>query len=157
MEVAQANDFSATFTRQAFTTNVKFLLTPLRCGRVEDETKMRQCTFGELCSAATVSRPATCALLARISPQSKSLCGGDAYCIKERARAARKWRKATVLKYASPSHLWRRLGFEGKAKYDLRRRREKLRCGTSRLVGRPDAAYGNQVDGRQVPNGICDW
>ena len=68
-----------------------------------DETQMRQSMLGELRRIATVSQPDICARLAGLAPRINSRRGSDAYRINGLARAAREWRLATVLDFASPS------------------------------------------------------
>ena len=70
------------------------------------------------------------ALLAKIASRIKEL--------------VRRWRKATVARYASPTHPWRSLGFDGKAMIDMRNRSWKLHCGATPLVGWSDAAFGDE-------------
>ena len=56
-----------------------------------------------------------------------------------------------MLKYALFSHPWRSLGFDGKAKDDLRNRGAKLHRGLMSYVG-----WWRPVDGRKVPIGLRD-
>ena len=125
MEMARAEDFSATLTQEDFAKNLKPPPTSLelRAGRKEplslDEAELRQCKLGELCSVAATSRPDICARLARIASKGNSLCGSDVYRINELVRVAEGRQKATVMKYASSSHPWKTPGGGGKAKNNL--------------------------------------
>ena len=61
----------------------------------------------------------------------------------------RDWQQATVLKYASSSKPRRALGRSDKVQRDLRKRGERVHCGSMTLVGRSDAAYGDlSTDGK---------
>ena len=101
---------------------------------------MCQWKLGEPRWVATVSRLDICARLAKIASRIKSRRRSDVYRINELVRAAKEWQKA-------PPHSWVSPGFEGKAKGDLGNRREKLRGGTSSVVGWSDAGYGDQLAG----------
>ena len=57
---------------------------------------------------------------------------------------AKDWQQATVLQYASSSHPWKALGRSGKVRMDLRKRRERVRCGAMVILGWSDSAYGGQ-------------
>ena len=76
-----------TLTQEDFTKNLNLLPTSpeFAAGREEtlssDEIKLRQCALGELRRVATVSRPATCARLARSAPRINDLRGSDSYRI----------------------------------------------------------------------------
>ena len=163
--LGQKKDFSVTWTREDFTKNVEqgglFSVTLTRegpkfppaspelwAGRKgplsSDETKMRQCTSGELRRAATVSRPDICARLARVALRINSLCESDAHRINDLARLAKEWREATELKYASSSRPWRTRGGVGKAEDGLFNGGEKMHCRSTALLGWSDAAYGGQ-------------
>ena len=128
----------------------------MRAGRMDplskDEIELRQCTLGELCCVAAVSRPDICARLARIATRINALRGSDAYRKIEVVRAVEKWQCATVLKYASTSRPWKTPGGGGKAKVDLCNRGEGAHAGRMSLVGWSDAALGAS---RQ--NGNADW
>ena len=49
-----------------------------------------------------------------------------------------------MLRYASPPHPRKPLGWGGKVQGDLRQREDRVHCGSMTLVGRPDAAFGDQ-------------
>ena len=68
------------------------------------ETKMRQCEFGEFCWVATVSRPGSCARLAKIASRFTFFRGSDVYRINDLARAVMGRKKATAPMYASAPH-----------------------------------------------------
>ena len=109
-----------------------------------DYIKLRQCMSGELCWVATISRPDICALLARIASRINALCGSGVYRINELDRVVKDWPHATALKYAASSRPSKTLGGAGKAQANLRNRRERVQSGYMSLVGRSDAAYGDQ-------------
>ena len=95
-KVAQATNFPVTLTQEDFTKNAKFSVRPRRCGQAGRSP--RQWTpLGALGGHNCW----------REFPRINSLCGSDVYRIHE---------LATTSKYASPFHLWRCLGFGGKAK-----------------------------------------
>ena len=66
------------------------------------------------------------------------------YRIIEMVRVVKDWQRATVLKYASPSHPWKALGRSDKVEKDLRKSGERVRCGSMTVVGSSDATYGDQ-------------
>ena len=68
----------------------------------------------------------------------------DSYRINELVRAAQEWQQATAPKYAPPPRLWKTPGSVGQIRADLRNRSEKVHCSSTSLVGRFDAAYGDQ-------------
>ena len=156
----QEKDFSSTFAQECFTENPMPLPTSpeLWAGRKEplllNETKLRQCKFGELRSVATVSRPDMCARLARIASKINALRGSDVYRTSELARLVEEWNGATALKYASPPRPWRALGGGGKAKDGLCHRGEGAHCGSMSLVGWSDSAIRFNVYGSMVR---CLW
>ena len=107
VEMARANDFSATSTREDFTRDLKFLPASPKfwAGREgplsTDESKMCRRKSGELLWVATVSRPEIRARLGETVSRIGSLCRSDVYRINDLARAAKEWRETTALKYAS--------------------------------------------------------
>ena len=92
-----------------FATNLEPLPTSLerraanQAPRSVEDIKLRRRKWGELRWLATVSRPGICARLARIP-----LRGGDVYRINDVVNTVKMRQQATVLKYASLSHPWRR-------------------------------------------------
>ena len=105
MEVEQADNFSVTLTQAHLTRNLQPLGTSpeLRAARQKlpspEDVKLRQCKLGEPCWLATVSRPDICARLARIASRINSLQGAAVYRIRDLVKTAKKWQRATVLKY----------------------------------------------------------
>ena len=95
MGLAQGDDSSAVSTREGFADNRKFLPTSpkLRAGRRErlaiDGAEFRQCTLGQLCWVAPISRPDICARSANTAPRINSLRGSDVRRINELAQAAK--------------------------------------------------------------------
>ena len=149
MELGQADDFSATLTREDFTKNLAFLPTAptLRTGYNDplamEETIACQRKLGGLRWAATVPRKYICARLAKNASRINSLRWSDVYCIKGLAREEQEWQKATASKSASFSDPWKPLGFAGKAEGDMCDRGEKFHCGTMSLVGWSGAVYND--------------
>ena len=109
-----------------------------------DYIKLRQCKLGESCWVAAVPRPDICARLARIASRISALCGSDVCRINERVRVAQDWQQATAPQFASPSHPWKALGCGDRAQEDLRKRGDRVHCGTATLAGASDAACGDQ-------------
>ena len=150
MALAQEKDFSATATQAGLTEDMKLLPTSpeLWAGREKPQSmehiKLRQCKLGELFWDATVSRPDICACLARIASRINALCGSDVYRINELVWAAKAWQQATVLKFASTSHLWKSLGQNDRLQGALQTRGEQVHGGWLTTPGWPDAAYGGQ-------------
>ena len=107
-----------------------------------DYVKLRQRKLGELRWVATVSRPDICARPARIAPRINALCRSDMYRINELARAVKGWQQATVLNYASSSHPLKALGWGYKVQGALRKRGDRVHCGSMTLLGWPDATSG---------------
>ena len=85
MEMARAEDFSATLTQEDFAKNLKPLLTSpeMRAGRKEQLPLDETCGF----PGRRVSGPDTCARLAEIASRINSLSGGDA----EKGDGATEW------------------------------------------------------------------
>ena len=109
-----------------------------------DYAKLLQRKLGELRLVATVSRPGTCARVARIASRIHAPSGNDVYHINELVRVAKAWQQVTVLKYASPPHPCKTLGRSDRAEQGVRKRGGRVHCGSMSLVGWSDAAYGNQ-------------
>ena len=151
MELAQEKDPSATSTRADFTKHMELLPTPPSLwarGKEllsRDYVKLRQCKLGELRRVATVSRPDICARLARIASKINAPCGSDVYRINGMVRAARDWQQATALKYASPSHPRRALGWGDEGQGAAQNRGGRVRCGSMTLVRWSDAANKGQL------------
>ena len=82
--------------------------------RVDELHQIAPVQVGGLCWVATAALPDICARPARIAPRINALRGSDVCRINELVRVAKEWRPATVLKYASSSHLWRALGWGDK-------------------------------------------
>ena len=96
-----------------------------------DDTKMRQCTPGELCWVAAVTRPDFCARMAEITSRSSSLRRSDVYLRNYLARGVNGRREATELQYASPPRPRRNVGYGGRGKDDMRSGEEKLPRGAT--------------------------
>ena len=133
---------------------------PRVVGRTEiplsmDYAEFRQCELGEICWVTTASRPDTCALLARIKSRINALCGSDLHRIFEVVRVAKDSQQATALKYASASRLWKALGRSDRAGRALRKRGERVHCGSSTLVGWSDASFGGQPAERKFRLGFA--
>ena len=114
-----------------------------------DDTKIRRRESAEPCRVATVSPPEKRARLAKIAPRINFVCGNDAYCINDLARAVKERVKATALKHASSSHPRGNIGFAGEAKDDMCHSGDTLHRGTMSSVGWSDAALGDQSTERK--------
>ena len=105
MDLAQDSTSPATLTQGDFAKNLQPPPTTpkLWAARQQlpspEDVKLRQSELGELCWLATVSRPDTCARLARIATRINSLRGSDVYGINDLVKTAKLWNKAAVLQY----------------------------------------------------------
>ena len=108
-EVPKGNDFSFQLAPGHFTDALKPIPAPpsslasRRRPLPLEEVRMRQRKLGELCRLATVSRPDTCACLAQPAARVGTLQGRGIYRINDLIKTVKKWRRGTILKYASSS------------------------------------------------------
>ena len=136
---AQERDFLIKLTQEEFPKSLKTLHNyPEFCAARQHPLSpegilLRQCKLGVLRWLATVSRPGTCARLARVASGVNSLQRGDLYHINDLGKTVQAQQQATVLKYAHAPHP----GAPARGNTDARMRAEgeKIDCGTIPLVG----------------------
>ena len=107
VELPDGKNFSVTMTTLELTDALQSIPSARRLWasrrrplKMED-LRTCQCTLGELCLLATVSRRNKCARPAQLASKVDSLQGSDIYRINNHIETAKGWQQAVVLKYQS--------------------------------------------------------